>query len=334
MMWRFLLLYSLCIVFQPTNGYVEDYYCGENNCYDLLEITRDATKQEVKRAFRAVASKTHPDKFQDPEEKKIAEERFRILSTAYDILRDDEAREDYDYMLDHPEQFYQNVYRAWRRRMAPHVDVRIVLAATISLISLVQYYNGWMKYQEAIKYFAVVPKYRLQAVELAKQEGLLITDKKKLKGMSKEQIKEREEKIIRQVIERKMDIRGVYAKPTYKDILWIQLVFLPYWIVKYISWYLRWVWKFWILKEEYGEEEKMYIIRKFMGLSHGQFENLEENIKADYLKRELWNKDKYNEWKADRDAEMKVKMAQSGRYKSYRRYMKANGPGRMYFDDS
>lgn len=63
----------------------------------------------------------------------------------YDILRDDEAREDYDYMLDHPEQFYQNVYRAWRRRMAPHVDVRIVLAVTISCISLVQYYNGWTK---------------------------------------------------------------------------------------------------------------------------------------------------------------------------------------------
>ncbi|XP_071517357.1 dnaJ homolog subfamily C member 25 homolog [Panulirus ornatus] len=216
MMWRFLLLYSLCIVFQPTNGYVEDYYCGEHNCYELLEISRDAAKQDIKRAFRAVASKTHPDKFQDPEEKKIAEERFRLLSTAYDILRDDEAREDYDYMLDHPEQFYQNVYRAWRRRMAPHVDVRIVLAATISFISLVQYYNGWTKYREAIKYFAVVPKYRIQAIELAKQEGLLVTDKKKLKGMSKEQIKEQEERIIREVIERKMDIRGVYAKPTYK----------------------------------------------------------------------------------------------------------------------
>ncbi|KAK8752986.1 hypothetical protein OTU49_001818, partial [Cherax quadricarinatus] len=299
-----------------------------------LEITRDATKQEVKRAFRAIASKTHPDKFLDPEEKKVAEERFRILSTAYDILRDDEAREDYDYMLDHPEQFYQNVYRAWRRRMAPHVDVRIVLAATISLISLVQYYNGWTKYQEAIKYFAVVPKYRLQAVELAKQEGLLVTDKKKLKGMSKEQIKEQEEKIIRQVIERKMDIRGVYAKPTYKDILWIQLVFLPYWILQYISWYIRWVWKFWIMKEDYGEEEKLYMIRKFMGLSHGQFENLEENIKIDYLKQELWIRENYEAWKAERDAEMKMKMAQSGRYKSYRRYMKANGPGRMYFDDS
>lgn len=45
---------------------------------------------------------------------------------------------------------------------------------------------------------------------------MLITDKKKLKGMSKDQIKEQEEKIIRQVIEQKMDIRGVYAKPTYR----------------------------------------------------------------------------------------------------------------------
>lgn len=72
------------------------------------------------------------------------------------------------------------------------------------------------RYEEAIKYFAVVPKYRMQAVELAKQEGLLVTDKKRLKGMSKEQIKEQEEKVIRKVIESKMDIRGVYAKPTYK----------------------------------------------------------------------------------------------------------------------
>ena len=51
---------------------------------------------------------------------------------------------------------------------------------------------------------------------MAKQEGLLTVDKKKLKGLSKEQIKEREEKVIRQIIESKMDIRGVYAKPTYK----------------------------------------------------------------------------------------------------------------------
>ncbi|KAK7070875.1 DnaJ subfamily C member 25 [Halocaridina rubra] len=333
-MWRLLLIYSMCIVFQRTNAAVEDYYCGENNCYDLLEITRDATKQDVKRAFRAVASKTHPDKFQDPEDKKIAEERFRLLSTAYDILRDDEAREDYDYMLDHPEEFYQNVYRAWRRRMAPHVDVRIVLAVTISLISLVQYYNGWVKYEEAIKYFSVVPKYRLQAIELAKQEGLIATDKRKYKGKSKEEIKEKEEKAIRHVIEKKMVIRGVYAKPTYKDILWVQLVFLPVWTFQYISWYFVWIWKFNIMKVKYGEEEKHYLIRKNMGMSQGQYDSLEDSMKIDYMREKLWIKENYLEWKAERDEEMKAKMAQSGRYKSYRRWMKNNGPGRIYFDDS
>lgn len=72
------------------------------------------------------------------------------------------------------------------------------------------------RYEEAIKYFSVVPKYRLKAMELARQEGLLVTDKKKLRGMTKDQIKVQEEQIIRQVIEKKMDIRGVYAKPTYK----------------------------------------------------------------------------------------------------------------------
>lgn len=57
-----------------------------------------------------------------------------------------------------------------------------------------------------------------------------------------------------------------------RDILWVQLVFLPYWSLQYLWWHMRWVWKFWILKEDYGEEEKHYIIRKLMGLSHGQFE--------------------------------------------------------------
>ncbi|XP_042887504.1 dnaJ homolog subfamily C member 25 homolog [Penaeus japonicus] len=333
MLWSLLLCLS-CIALQPSSAYVEDYYCGEHNCYDLLELTRDATKQEIKRAFRSVASKTHPDRFKDPEEKRVAEERFQLLATAYDILRDDEAREDYDYMLDHPEQFYQNVYRAWRRRMAPHVDVRIVLAVTISFISLVQYYNGWTKYEEAIKHFSTVPKYRIHAIEIAKQEGMLITDKKKLKGMSKDQIREQEDKVIRQVIEKKMDIRGVYAKPTYRDILWVQLVLLPYWTFQYISWYVRWVWKFGILREEYGDEEKLYIIRKNMGMSGGQFDSLDEEVKLQYLDMELWVKENFKAWKEERDMEWRVKMSSSGRYKSYRRHLKNNGPGRIYFDDS
>ena len=37
------------------------------------------------------------------------------------------------------------------------------------------------------------------------------------------------------------------------------------------------------------------------------------------------------EWKAQKDEEMKAELAQNARYKSYRRYMKKGGPGQMTF---
>lgn len=65
---------------------------------------------------------------------------------------------------------------------------------------------------------------------------------------------------------------NAFLSLTNRDILWVQLVLLPYWTFQYISWYVRWVWKFGILREEYGDEEKLYIIRKNMGMSGGQFD--------------------------------------------------------------
>ena len=41
-------------------------------------------------------------------------------------------------MLDHPEEMWQNYYRYYRRRMAPKVDVRLVLIVTITVVSAIQ----------------------------------------------------------------------------------------------------------------------------------------------------------------------------------------------------
>ena len=46
------------------------------------------------------------------------------VATAYETLRDEESRADYDYMLDHPEEMWRNMYRYYRRRVGPKVDVR------------------------------------------------------------------------------------------------------------------------------------------------------------------------------------------------------------------
>ena len=66
--------------------------------------------------------------------------------------------------------------------------------------------------------------------------------------------------------------RGGYRKPNYTDVLWIQLALSPYYLGQYICWYIRWIWKFYIKKEEYGEEEKLHIIRKYLKLNSAQFD--------------------------------------------------------------
>ncbi len=62
------------------------------NYYDILGVKRDATQADIKRAFRKLASKYHPDAGGD--EKKFAE-----VSEAYTTLSDEKKRKQYDQML-------------------------------------------------------------------------------------------------------------------------------------------------------------------------------------------------------------------------------------------
>lgn len=312
----------------------QDLYCGDNNCYDVLGVTRESPRADISKSYRKLAGKWHPDRFRKKEEKEEAEKTFLKIAAAYDVLKDEESREEYNYMLDHPEEMWQNYYRYYRRRMAPKVDVRLVIALTISVISVVQYYSSWTNYEDAIKYIMTVPKYRLKATEIAKEDGLLKNDKKANRGKTKEQIKEEEESVLRKVIEDKMDIRGGYAKPKWTDVLWVQLVLLPLTVCRWTYFYGRWLWKFGICRQEYGRDEQLYVIRRNMGLSQLQFDSLEEDEKEDYLEQELWVGSNFKEWKQEKEDALRAKLAQSGKYKQYRRYMRNHGPDRMTFDDS
>jgi len=62
--------------------------------YETLGVTKDANSEEIKRAYRKLARQHHPDVSQ--EEKTVAEEKFKEISEAYEILSDDEKRKIYD----------------------------------------------------------------------------------------------------------------------------------------------------------------------------------------------------------------------------------------------
>ena len=60
--------------------------------YDLLGLSRDASQEEIKSAFRKLAFKYHPDRNRRPD----AEEKFKEVSEAYAVLSDPEKRHQYD----------------------------------------------------------------------------------------------------------------------------------------------------------------------------------------------------------------------------------------------
>lgn len=64
----------------------------QRDLYELLGVSRTASESEIKRSFRTLARELHPDVSQAPD----AEERFREVAEAYDVLSNSETRQLYD----------------------------------------------------------------------------------------------------------------------------------------------------------------------------------------------------------------------------------------------
>lgn len=66
---------------------------AKKDYYDILGVSRDATQDEIKKAFRKLARKYHPDVNKDD---KNATEKFKEINEAYEVLKDPEKRARYD----------------------------------------------------------------------------------------------------------------------------------------------------------------------------------------------------------------------------------------------
>ena len=74
------------------------FFCEEMNMsgkdfYKILGVSQTASADEIKKAYRKLAMKHHPDK--NPGDK-VAEQKFRDISEAYEILKDDQKRAAFD----------------------------------------------------------------------------------------------------------------------------------------------------------------------------------------------------------------------------------------------
>ena len=72
----------------------------EQDFYKLLGVAKTASTGEIRKAYLKLARDNHPDRFKDPAEREEADRRFQLITEAYNQLREDSARAEYDRTLD------------------------------------------------------------------------------------------------------------------------------------------------------------------------------------------------------------------------------------------
>ena len=82
-----------------------DFILSTNNYYEILGVSKRSTSEEIKRSYKKLVIKYHPDKNNNP----LASEVFKKITLAYKILIDDKKRQEYDKLelLNYKDLFYQ-----------------------------------------------------------------------------------------------------------------------------------------------------------------------------------------------------------------------------------
>ncbi|KAL8214704.1 hypothetical protein R6Q57_004153 [Mikania cordata] len=254
-------------------------YCDEDDCYDLLGVSQNANASEIKRAYYKLSLKHHPDKNPDPESKKL----FVKIANAYEILKDEVTRGQYDYAIEHPEEVFYNTARYYHAYYGHKTDPRAVLVGLLLVLSGIQYLNQWTRYNQAIDMVKRTPAYKnkLKSLELertgampSKKKGGYKIDKKMQEDLSKEL---------------ELQIKGA-EKPSMWGLLGVRFILLPYTLGKLVLWHGCWYWRYKINKTSYSWEDASYLTRRALGAPPDSWEYLDESTKKDLIGRRLWVK--------------------------------------------
>lgn len=99
----------------------KDFEVAKKSLYETLEVSSNASAEEIKKAYRKLARKYHPDINKTPE----AEEKFKEINAAYEILSDEEKRKKYDMYGD--DMFGGQSFHDFRSSQGAGVDFEDIL---------------------------------------------------------------------------------------------------------------------------------------------------------------------------------------------------------------
>lgn len=149
-MYQLVLLFFL--PFQYQLNAIHDPFCGDRTCYEVLSIESSADQNEIKKAFRKLATLYHPDINKNAD----SIENFFGVNNAYEVLT--KQRDEYDKYL---EAFRSSIKEARKRsRIYQLFDVKGVIIAMLFLLSLLQWYLMQYNYHKNVEYHMTLQRYR------------------------------------------------------------------------------------------------------------------------------------------------------------------------------
>lgn len=247
-------------------------FCGHDNCFELLGVMRNATKSEIRRAYRRLSSDLHPDKRpNDPN----AVETFRKIGTAYETLTDDAKRAKYEDFLDNPGKYWQYLMDNAKEVYAPKSNTFLVITGIIGIATLIHWLNMNHTYKETLRRMRGSQEFKREVTRLLKSKQAAT--------------REEAEAMIN------LDVVGL-EEPNWRNLIVFKLVSVPRTFAKYILWNIKWVVVYKILKRDYSKEDKLYLIKKNMAKSDSEWKAVSDKDKESFIEQELWDKEKCDEY--------------------------------------
>ncbi|KAF4676187.1 DnaJ sub C member 25 [Perkinsus chesapeaki] len=323
---RIFCLVFLAIVARGSDGAADDddlgsedslakLYCGRDNCYDLLELSRDATPQEIKHSYRRLARLYHPDKQpHNSEAQREAQAIFTKIARAYEVLSSPKLREAYDLYVDYPEYAAYNYYNYYNAVYKPQTPVWIVVSAVLLLLSGIQYLNDSLQYQRVTNAVRKQRQFQQRVKERLTEEAGGTRALRKMPSADRDQL-ERE------------------ALHVPSQTIGFRFIRSPLTFVEWVAWKAHWVYRFNIKKEEYGPAEREYLTRTALKLSEDDWHMLEDNMKEQLLDKKLYEGDNLQEYLKEREREERARLEKSGAYKRYQRIKRAGPTSYNYNED-
>jgi len=323
-------LVAALLLLLPASSYAKSHhkfpeglnlYCKQQSCYDVLELEEDATPVEVKKAYRRLSLKYHPDKSDADDAQAV----FMSIATAYEVLGNEKMRKAYDDFLAHPNrhvwEHYGHYYGAY---YAPKSDLRLVVLGILIALSALQYTLAISRRQSLITIILDQNKSKMYIKRRVIELG---GDKLNCKRDAEYALWKTFEAQATQEVLKKAVVDGKRLSDTIGllDLLLMRIVLLPLDCVTSLYFHIRWFILFTLLKREYGDDEKVYLTCQVIGCLKVEWESKEDEEREELLDMSLWLPTNRDDWLHQRKLEREEdhrQLAQSTRYKQYKRFMK------------